>query len=227
MGYVWDKSRGLVVPDKFESNKLAELTGAMFGDGCVHHSKNSEYRIELTGNLLKDYDYMLYLKEILEKTFKIKFTVIKNEKNNSITIRLRSKTLFLFFKDKIGCSTSPKKNMKIPNWINENEGYLISFFRGLFDTDGCVVFQKDKKYIYPIIKISCQKDFTDNIKINLEKIGINCFACNKGDKTFCNNFDVIIKRKKDVLEWINKISSKNERNLKNLKIIKDNIYKTE
>ena len=71
-----------------------------------------------------------------------------------------SKEIIDFFINTIGLKRGPKKNIGIPKFIFDKKIFMISFLRGLFDTDGNLNFTKQNKKIsyYPRVRL-CNKSY--------------------------------------------------------------------
>ncbi|MBT3691133.1 hypothetical protein HOG16_02725 [Candidatus Woesearchaeota archaeon] len=217
----WDKKNGLVLPED-RSKELAELVGAIFGDGSMNNSVSKGFHLRLYGNLKKDKVYFEYLGELLKKLFGLRNVKISGHlADNTIRVRVCSRTLCEFLNNELEVPYSPKLDLKIPDWIlNQNE-LFVCFIRGLFDTDGCVVFQKQDKYQYTLIKIACLKKLAVELKNKLEEIEIRSYICKKGPNP--RNCDLVIRRSDSLNNWIEIIGSNNERNMTRLKIEKNEV----
>ena len=92
--------------------------------------------------------------------------------------------------------------------------------RGLFDTDGCIVLQKQDKYRYILLKI-CTKhnNFAKELHESLTILDIPSFITKKdtsvNNKTF-TGYDVVV-RNKNVAKFFEVVGSKNPRNFRKYK----------
>ena len=194
------------------SEELAELIGIHLGDGSLYRDNNYNYNITYSGNLKKDKNYMNYINLLFLNLFNIKLKPFINEKKSSIELRLRSKAIYIFFKDTLKLPSGKKKDLSIPNYIKKDKIYLTAFLRGLFDTDGCFILQKSRKYYYIIAKISTKhKNFAQDISDSLMTLSIPSYIATKGSK-FYEGYDVIIRNKNAKL-FFNIIKPKNQRNI--------------
>ncbi len=199
------------------STGLAELIGIHLGDGSLYKDKKYGYKICYYGNLKKDSLYMNYISKLFFKLFNIKPKKGTYTKRNLIRLLVHSKKLFFFYKDCLKLPDGTKKNLRIPNYIKNNQNFLISFLRGLFDTDGCVTIQKFRKYKYPLIKISTKhKNFAREISSSLRSLDIPSFITIKKDKENHEGFDVVV-RNKNTKKFFEIIGSNNPRNIKKFK----------
>lgn len=185
------------------SPELAEFVGIHFGDGCMNISSFT-YRLYYSFNA-RDKEYILYVKDLFYRLFNVTMKVEEVMSKNIISIYFHSKTLCNFFNVSLKVPYSPKKNLLIPEYIKSNKQYLASFLRGLFDTDGCIITQKMRKYSYRLIKICTGiRIFAEDIKFTLKMINIESYICNK--KT---SYDVVIRRKESFSRFIDIINPKN------------------
>jgi len=212
------KKIGVKFPN-YPSEILAELIGAHYGDGCLCKSKNFNYSISYSGNLKKDYSYLTYLNDIILSLFNIKFNFQITKKKSLVVLYRHSKKLFYFYKKCLQIKSGPKKDLKIPSYIKKDKKLLIRFIRGLFDTDGCVTLQRDRKYRYILIKICTKhKNFAEELKFELQKLGLRSFITQKKNKNII--YDVVL-RHKNAYEFFNLIGSSNSRNIKKFLLLID------
>lgn len=197
------------------SEDLAELVGIHLGDGSLSLDKQYDYTVSYAGNLQKDQVFMDHINNQYFSLFGTKLKVVLNSKRNSIELRIRSKLLYNFLKNSLNIPCGRKTDLSIPNYIKSDRKYLAAFLRGLFDTDGCVVLQKQNKYRYILLKISTKhNNFAKEIQESLTFLDIPSFV-NKKDTSVNNKifvgYDVVI-RNKNVPKFFEVIGSKNPRN---------------
>lgn len=147
-----------------DKGKLAELIGIILGDGHLHKKDNC---LTITGSI-EDYYYYQKISKIMFRLFNKKAKIRKRNDRNSFYIMIYSKEMMEFL-TKIGMIRGNKKYAKIPKFIFDEEEYLKSFTRGLFDTDGSLKFSKQlkNKNYYPRIQF-CFK--ISNFAFEVEKI---------------------------------------------------------
>ena len=82
---------------------------------------------------------------------------------------LYSKKAVDFLVNNIGLKRGSKENASIPQIIFSERKMMVSFLRGLFDTDGCIKFSKQNKQInyYPRIQIALR---TSQLALQLREI---------------------------------------------------------
>ena len=136
--------------------------------------------------------------------------------------------LFYFYQYCLHINPGKKTSLEIPDYIKSDKNYLINFIRGVFDTDGCITSQKSGKYNYPLIKISTQHlNFATQISESLNILSIKNHITKtkankeKGRPNDC--YDVVV-RNKNIFDFLNKIKSRNPRNLNKLDLILKEIY---
>jgi len=158
------------------SEELCELIGAYIGDGClVKHTHGRTYVLQFVGHMNLDLSYykntiIPIIKKLFNKT--PGFTKIKNE--NAFRFNCYSKEIGLFLKERFNLTFGNKTHtVKIPDEIiKSNKKYIYSTIRGIFDTDGCVFFDKRKRYKKPYPRITlntCSNNLQKQLKQILSK----------------------------------------------------------
>ena len=139
-------SKSIDIPKK--SLELAEFTGIMLGDGGI---TNKQATVSL--NCFTDKEYANFVTQLIEKLFGIKPSIYLQEKNSVFQIVVSRKKLVSFCQSiglKIG--NKVKQQVDIPDWIKQNKQLKKACIRGLFDTDGCIFYErhriKNKTYSY-------------------------------------------------------------------------------
>lgn len=146
--------------ETFQLNtQICEVIGAFIGDGCFNCYKNKVYHIEFAGDSRKDLQYYqdIIIPAIKAVMPKVKPHIYKVRDRNSIRIVFYSKEFFYFLKEVFGFIPGKKTyTVSIPNKIiSANDLFIRSTIRGIFDTDGCVFFDKRKAYksYYPRVTL--------------------------------------------------------------------------
>lgn len=226
----WGKSLGgknsngslikIIEPKKDE--KLAEFIGAILGDGNINYYKKGNkigvYQIKIAGDFKLDKDYHLnYLKPLGKKIFNLKIKEIHHAQNNERFLVIYSKQLIEFLMS-LGLLPGDKiKNQTtIPSWIKENNNYLKTCIRGLFDTDGSIfkMSKRDSNLLrigftnYNLTLILDVKNALENMgfKINFSK-----------DKKH-----IYLSRKADVERYLKEIGFSNSKHLCRLELFRLN-----
>jgi len=141
---------------------LAELVGIHLGDGCISITKRySEYY--LGGDLYEEREYHdqwvgpLFNKHVMRPILGKDVIYKERPKMGLYAFHIFNKKVTDFFMS-LGVASGKKINATIPSWILDEKEYLHRFLRGLFDTDGCLYFQKNysckvPKPTWPIIQL--------------------------------------------------------------------------
>ncbi len=199
-------------------NSLAELFGILTGDGFMNYYPDRQaYTIEISGNKLKDKEYLeQYVSPLIERLFNFKPKIYIAKKQNTIYLVARSKEIFNFLKDN-DFVVGKKGEIIIPEWIKDNESYFKEFIKGLFDTDGHICFKNKEGKKYPVAGITSKsKSLLIPIYAFLKTRGISSyFGSHRSDR---NNRECIVHRiqisgKNNIGLFFKEIGSNNSRNL--------------
>lgn len=123
----------LVQYEEFAHNgDLAELIGAVLGDGNIEKFPRTE-RLVVVGDAQKP-EFVWRYANLIEKLFKKKPVVKKALRSNALRISIYQK----FISERLGVPTGNKKHFphQIPQWIEENDAYIVRFLRGLYEAEG-------------------------------------------------------------------------------------------
>jgi len=160
---------------------LSEIIGAFIGDGFTNKYKTM-YIVQFTGDARLDKDY--YLRTIIPKIKEIsadakpKLTLVQN----TLRLTIYSKEFYELLTKRFNLPAGKKSyTVKIPKEILDSEDLLNLNYciRGIFDTDGCVFFDKRGTYAKPYIRIGLSlenKPLINEIYYYLNKIGINAMV---------------------------------------------------
>ena len=145
--------------------EICELIGAFIGDGYLTNSRYT-YTFGISGNKQLDEDYLKnYIKPLIKRNFP--FTEPRlhyRSDENTLMLRVNSKRFYDFFVS-LGFNKGEKsKTVKIPESMAENEAYMNATIRGIFDTDGCIFFDKRSRYKKPYPRITLQMVSPELIK---------------------------------------------------------------
>lgn len=194
-----------------KSEKLAEFTGIMLGDGGI-----APYHIHITLSN-KETEFVDYINKLIVHLFGLKPKLYKLKYARAIDLVVQRKELVDFCLS-IGLvkGNKTKQQIDIPSWIKENNNFLRECIRGLVDTDGCFYVNaykvNTKRYSYlKICFISASIPLVNSFSQSLEKFGIK----NVIDK---KKRDVRIVETDSVNKYIDQFGTHNAKHLK--KIIK-------
>jgi len=139
------------LPDSI-SAPLAEVYGALIGDGCLstHNSISSKskwYVTMLTGHTHDWEYYEKVIRPIFIKEFGMKGSLLHRSKKrgNCIDYVVHNKGVFSWFKSK-GFPVGRKIKLMIPKSITGDNKLSLVCVRGIFDTDGSIYDRYSKRY---------------------------------------------------------------------------------
>lgn len=144
-----------------ELNKeTCEFIGAFIGDGYFgnYGRRKNIYLIGFTGDKILDKDYLInYLAPLIKRNFPFTNPLIYYKtKENAVILKINSKKLYGWML-KLGFKSGVKaRTITIPKIIMKNSEFLNATLRGIFDTDGCLFYDKRKIYRKPYPRITLQ-----------------------------------------------------------------------
>ncbi len=192
--YLW-KPLNLIKMD----SKLAEIFGVLNGDG---HISNFKYEICVVGDT-REKNYLNYLKTLFEGKFKIQFNFF--EEPTRIKLRTYSIELSNLLTKNYGLPKGNKLGkLKIPRQVLHYRKWIISYIRGLFDTDGSI-YQRRKKDLVVNIR-SADMRFINEVKGALSELGFHS-SLSKGNLN--------LYRQEEVARFFRIIKPANPKHLKN------------
>lgn len=205
-----DKQRGVILPRI--SEKLAEETGIHIGDGSMS-IQNKGYRLVYAGNLFGDAAYMQFVRSLLKELYNIDSNIKEIRQHSLIFIRIFSKAICTFKNTFLQLPFGKKsKSVDIPLIFQSNLKLAKACIRGIFDTDGGVVFQKQGKYCYPaVILVNKSKFLVRTLMKLLCELEFNPYV-EFDYNTQCSK--IWVKGNQQFEKWFKIIGSNNERNLK-------------
>ena len=120
------------------SAALAELAGAILGDGTITH-----YQMVLYSNLANESAYSDYLRQLILDTFHFEPTSVRDKKHGVIRL-ICSRKNFIAHLEALGLMRGNKttRQAAVPKWIERKPAYARACVRGLIDTDGCVYLDR-------------------------------------------------------------------------------------
>jgi len=170
-----DIARKIVIPNEL-SEILAEETGMHIGDGTMG-VYNASYRFAMEGDVIEDKEYYLdWVKNIYFQLYNLKLNIRAFKERYGF--QLGSKAIVTFKHTTLNLPYGKKGSIiKIPNAIMKNPLFMRACLRGLFDTDGCIWFEKknDKEIPwYPRIEFHVtSKMLTEQIARILNTMGFS------------------------------------------------------
>lgn len=162
----------LRVPRPRKSVHLAELIGAILGDGGL-----TEYQLVISVNAIEDIEYAYFLRSLVFSIFAIDPRIIPYPQNGVIKVICSRKNLVNYLQS-IGLSigNKVKHQVSVPPWISSNKNFVRACIRGLIDTDGCVYvdkhYVKEKTYkSYGIAFTNASIPLLDFVESKLKELG--------------------------------------------------------
>ncbi|KKQ36022.1 MAG: hypothetical protein US50_C0001G0024 [Candidatus Nomurabacteria bacterium GW2011_GWB1_37_5] len=209
---LFGKEKYVYYPEK--STELAEICGILLGDGSI--TKN---QIRITLNRVTDAEYILYVKNLLNRLFKVTPAIYQYRNKRKLMIRdvTISRKGLIDYMSSLGLMAGNKVHhqVDIPRWILDNNKYSIACVRGLIDTDGCVFTHRyivrGKIYKYKKIAFTNKsKPLLKSVYTILKNIGLH--------PRFTTVFDVRLDRIQDVKKYMRIVGTHNNKHLKRYKI---------
>ena len=195
--------------------RICEVIGTFIGDGFTN-KYGSRYIIQFTGDYKLDMEYYLQtISQVIKKTLPESKPGLIRVKN-ALRYTIYSKGFYNFLTEELGLPPGKKcYTVTIPKRILDSKDYnLINpCIRGIFDTDGCVAFDKRKAYIKPYLRIVLQmesKELIKQIYKLLSDQNIKATITKDNRVIQINGFD-------NCKEFIKKIGFSNPRHLNKLK----------
>ena len=197
------------------SVELCEFIGAYIGDGFQDRGKV----IGIVGNKELDLEYLRHLNEIVFSLFGFKGKFIERKNKNAVDLRIYSKRVLELLTARFGFPNGEKTyTVQIPKEILENhEKFVFATIRGIFDTDGCVFFDKRKIYLsyYPRITLNiASKPLADQLKQFLSNYFAVSFRTQKRkNPNKSQTYYVEVYGHSQLNKWMELIGFSNKRNL--------------
>lgn len=160
------KQQGVQYKRLSKDKNLAELIGIILGDGNLYkHARTESLRVICNS---KDVSYIKHIADLIKDVFQKVPSLIKRKNENVIVVSLYqckiSKRLGLPEGNKIN------NNIGIPQWVLFNRCYIYKCLKGLFETDGCFVENKENYTRVIEFKNNCTRLKTD-VYNSLIKLG--------------------------------------------------------
>jgi len=190
-----------------------EFIGALIGDGFTN-KHGSSYITEFCGDKRFDknyYDELII--PLVQKMFQVKAHL--RYRDNTMWIRFNSVSIHKMLTERFGIPAGVKfdKVMIPKEIINSTPEFIASTIRGIFDTDGCVFFDKRGIYKEPYIRVALKLENPPLIRQvygELLKLGVNAHRLK-------DNRIIQINGKEAVKEYIQKVGFSNKRHIDRIK----------
>lgn len=163
------RRKKLTMPKQI-SNELAYFVGYLQGDGCLTSDKK---QIIFTDEYIEQINE---INNLSKKLFGITGHIVlkKSKLSTKLVPNLEIKSIVLnsFLHHVFEINRGEKKNLKIPQLIKEDKQALKYYLGGLFDADGTLPKHPEiAKQLFIDITLK-DKEFIEEIKNELQKIGI-------------------------------------------------------
>jgi len=214
-------------PLKLKKNEdLAELICIILGDGHLHKKGEKKYKnslLSISLNRVDELEYVHYVKNLMQKVFKISPDLVPRKKSKSVDIKLYGDGLIETLK-RLGLMTGDKvqNQVCVPQWIKKDQEWIernkeewifkysplvIRGLKGLVDTDGTIYVNKKNKSIgigFRNASLPLIKDFKEmcrSLGISCGKITMSKTISKKTGKLL-KGYQTLIRAKKDVKNFI-------------------------
>lgn len=192
------------------SSRLAEFIGILLGDGGI-----ALKQIAITLNKIDDRDFILYVKNFIQKLFKVNPSIYRRDREAVANITVsRTKLVQFFVNMGLPVGNKVKHQIDVPSWIKKSEKFTRYCLRGLFDTDGC--FYVDKHYYKDKTYYNCAINFTNRslpvlffFKTKVKQLGFH--------PTHNAKFSISLRRENEIIRYFQMIGSSNPKHLNKFK----------
>ena len=214
-------------PLKLKKNEdLAELICIILGDGHLHKKGEKKYKnslLSISLNRVDELEYVHYVKNLMQKVFKISPDLVPRKNSKSVDIKLYGDGLIETLK-RLGLMTGDKvqNQVCVPQWIKKDQEWIernkeewifkysplvIRGLKGLVDTDGTIYVDKKNKSIgigFRNASLPLIKDFKEmcrSLGISCGKITMSKTISKKTGKLLIG-YQTLIRAKTDVKNFI-------------------------
>lgn len=203
--------RSLAFHKPQKSTLLAEFIGIAMGDGGM-----TKRQITITLHHIDDLAYSKFVAALIKKLFYVIPAIYHHEKDsvNNIVIS-RSGLVQHLHTLGLPIGNKVKQCFDIPQWIQENEKYMIACIRGLVDTDGSLFVHtyrvNGKYYSYKKLSFcSSSSPLRNTVSRFLQNHGFHIRTAQE--------VDLRIESKAGIEHYMHLIGSHNEKHLKKWRI---------
>ncbi len=197
------------------NERIAELIGAIIGDGCIRYKLNMhQYYIEIVGDRIKEREYFNYLTNIIAE--ELGLTAHIHIIGRGLRLKFYSKEFLEYLVHSLKMSYNKNKgpNISIPSQILENESFLKSCLRGIFDTDGSV-FLANKGYRndYLTLEINTTSSALAHQLKEILSSKYRIGFCKHQRGNYLPLFKIALNGEKMVRKWFEEIGSSNQKHI--------------
>ncbi len=204
------------LPQKLNA-RLAEEVGIHIGDGSLN-VYDGRYLYSLRGHLIDDERYYIeFIPELYKEVYGVDVNIRKWP--DVIGFQLGSVRIGHFKHDTLGLPLGSKANISIPHKILNHRKFSIACLRGIFDTDGCLSFEKkSRKYpYYPRIIFSTTSEHLNKQLIFLLekelKFNLSSWKQTYNNKKWNDIHRTCIRGERNLKKWFKLVRSNNPKNI--------------
>ncbi len=154
-------------PSLKQNGDLAELIGALLGDGNIFKFPRTE-ALTLASNA-KNKGFIQRYSSLIQKIF-LKKPRINKPYRGCVRIRLYEKNLSKRLNFPAGARKN--QNIKIPLWVLKNRNFLIKYLRGLYEAEGSFCVHKPTS-TYKFLFSNKNKSLLKNVYQSLRFLGFH------------------------------------------------------
>lgn len=210
-------------PDKI-APELAEICGIHVGDGYLRND-GTHVELDISGHIREDKDYYnTHVGPLFSKVFEVDLFLKEFMARGTYGFVTGKRKIVRYFHDFLGFPYGRKaRTVRVPHLVVQSADKEIykSFIRGLFDTDGCLTFQKRygtcaqfKRFhnIYPRIILST---VSEGLALDVSKmlrflsIHHRVQTSKPSNERWSRVFRIWIYGENALKEWMEKIGFKN------------------
>lgn len=202
-----DKKKGITVPNEL-TEELAEDIGLHIGDGAIEIKKNRKSPISITHSSNKyEKDHLEYVITLKKKLYNIcNYRIVK--RNNGRGLSFCSLVISTFYASVFDIPWGKKKDLDVPYIIknSKNKNMIISFIRGLVDTDFGLILRNKYGKIYPSMEgASSSKKLILSLSYLFDILGIKHYTY-YNEKTFDKRTNKTYTRHKIIVNGFDRVS---------------------
>ncbi|MBW3015624.1 LAGLIDADG family homing endonuclease [Candidatus Woesearchaeota archaeon] len=201
------------------SLELCEFIGALIGDGYIGHY-NKSYFVKVIGDQTLDEEYLCsHIPRLVRICFpNLRPKLFYRTDENTLVLSYYSKKLVFFLLNIVKFPVGKKSDtIAMPQIIlDADKKFIFATIRGIFDTDGCIFFDKRKVYRKPYPRITLQTN-SKPLYIQLKNILSEYFSLytqeSKHKATGKDKFYIEVYGHKQLKRWMSLIGFSNIRHL--------------
>jgi hypothetical protein len=199
----------LQVPDNM-SEKLAYFLGVLLGDGSVGSERRPT--IYLVGDLVEErgyYDHVLI--PLIRGLFKVSPYSYVRKGKSAYALHFKSRRFVEYLVSELDFPSGDVQKYLPSSVMSFPEGIRLAFIRGLFDSDGSMVFSRKTytAYKYPTIEI---KTVSHRLGLSVKQI-LTTAGFRSGLNRSAESWIVRTNGEQMLELWMNKIGSRNIKHL--------------